>query len=255
MNPVLKRTLAWLGGIVLVVLVGGVAAGVWWGTHPLGPSTAALAALESDSGVRVAKTGSGWEFAPASGAEPTSALIYYPGGHVDARSYARYARDLAAKGHLVVVPIMPLSLAVLNASAADTVIATHPSISSWVIGGHSLGGAMAAQYVAQNRGLLSGLVLQGAYAAPGTDLSAETLMVLTQVGTLDTVVSQENLSAGRALLPPSARYEDLQGGNHAQFGDYGPQPGDTANPTMSADEQRRLAVEGTAQVLEAAASR
>ena len=108
---------------------------------------------------------------------------------------------------------------------------------------------MAGQYVARHPGSMGGLVLLGAYVPAGSDLSGTGIDALTQVGTLDTVVNRENLAAGRALLPASAKYEELDGGNHAQFGDYGPQPGDDPNPTMSAAEQRRRAVEGTVGVL------
>jgi dienelactone hydrolase len=248
-NPTFRRTLRWIGIVVLAVAIGGAAALVWWGTHPLGPTQTALDALASDSAVKVTQSADGWEFAPASGAEPTSALVYYPGGHVDARSYAPYARDLAARGYLVVVPVMPLSLAVLSPNAADKVVAAHPGVSSWVIGGHSLGGAMAGQYAAKHPGSMGGLVLFGSYVPAGNDLSGTDIVALTQVGTLDTVVNRANLEAGRALLPTSATYTDLEGGNHAQFGDYGPQPGDTPNPTMSAAEQRRNAVDGSVAVL------
>ncbi len=244
----MKRTLRWLGGLVAAALVfGGVA--LWrWGTHPLGPTDSALAALASDARVAVTQADDGWEFAPA-GIEPSAALVYYPGGHVDARSYAPFARDVAARGYLVVVPVMPLSLAVLDADAADRARAAHVNVERWVIGGHSLGGAMAAQYAAKHPDAMGGLVLHGAYAAEGSDLSASSIIALTQVGTLDTVVDRANLAAGKALLPSWATYQDLEGGNHAQFGDYGPQPGDTPDPPMSAEEQRRLAVEGAVQVL------
>jgi dienelactone hydrolase len=225
---------------------------MWWGAHPLGPSEAALAALTSDASVRVTQTDDGWEFAPASGAEPTAAVVYYPGGHVDARSYAPYARDIAAQGYLVVIPVMPLSLAVLSPDAADKVVAAHPGVSRWVIGGHSLGGAMAGQYVGKHPGAMDGLVLLGAYVPEGNDLQSSSVDVLTQVGTLDTVVNRENLAAGLELLPPDATFVELDGGNHAQFGDYGPQPGDDPNPTMSAADQRRRAVDGTVEVLRGA---
>lgn len=249
MKPTVKRVLLWIGGAVLVALIIAVAAIVWWGTHPLGPSQAALDALVSDSVVKVTQSADGWEFVPAAGAEPTAALIYYPGGHVDARSYAPYARDLAEQGYLVVIPVMPLSLAVLSPNAADKVVAAHPNVSTWAIGGHSLGGAMAGQYVGKHPGAMAGLVLQGSYVPEGNDLTQTDIAVLTQVGTLDTVVNRDNLAAGKALLPASATYEDLDGGNHAQFGDYGPQPGDTPDPTMSAAEQRRRAVEGSVAIL------
>ncbi len=249
MKPTVKRVLLWIGVVALVALALAVIAVVWWGTHPLGPSQAALDALVSDSSVKVTQSADGWEFVPAGGAEPSAALIYYPGGHVDARSYAPYARDLATRGYLVVVPVMPLSLAVLSPNAADKVVAAHPNVSSWVIGGHSLGGAMAGQYVAKHPGTMGGIVLHGSYVPEGNDLSQTGIAALTQVGTLDTVVTRDALAAGKALLPASAVYEDLEGGNHAQFGDYGPQPGDTPNPPMSAAEQRRLAVEGSVAIL------
>ena len=182
MNPTLKRTLLWLGGIVLAAAIFAVAAVVWWGTHPLGPSEAALAALTSDASVKVTQADDGWEFAPAAGTEPTAAVVYYPGGHVDARSYAPYARDIAAQGYLVVIPVMPLSLAVLSPDAADKVVAAHPGVSRWVIGGHSLGGAMAGQYVGKHPGAMDGLVLLGAYVPEGNDLSRAGIQALTQVG-------------------------------------------------------------------------
>jgi pimeloyl-ACP methyl ester carboxylesterase len=239
---------------VVVAALFGAAATVWWGTHPLGPEPSALAALATDSTVRVTEAPDGWEFAPASG-EPSAAFVFYPGGHVDARSYAPYARAVAAQGYLVVIPVMPLSLAVLAPDAADKVVAAHPGISSWVIGGHSLGGAMAASYAAKHPGSMRGIVLLAAYAPSGADLGSSGITALTQVGTLDTVINRASLDAGLKLLPASAVYEQLQGGNHAQFGDYGPQPGDNPNPTMPAAEQRRKAVDGTVSVLREAAAK
>jgi len=249
MRPAVKRGLRWTVAVVLTAAVAGVAGFVWWGSHPLGPTQSALAALQSDDAVRVSQVDDGWEFAPASG-EPSTALIFYPGGHVDARSYAPYARDVASRGYLVVIPVMPLSLAVLAPNAAEEVISGHPEVSRWAIGGHSLGGAMAAQYAAKNQSEVRGLVLLAAYPPTSADLSASDISALTEVGTLDTVIDRANLATGRELLPTDAVHLELQGGNHAQFGDYGPQPGDDPNPTMPAAEQRRRAVDGTIAVLE-----
>jgi pimeloyl-ACP methyl ester carboxylesterase len=247
-SPTLKRTLLWLLGVALVAGAIGAGVFVWWGLHPLGPEPGALAALQTDSHVRVTQAADGWEFAPASG-EPSAALVFYPGGHVDARSYAQYARDVAERGYLVIVPVMPLSLAVLSPNAAGGAIMAHPGMSRWVIGGHSLGGAMAASFAAKHPGAIQGLVLLAAYPPSGADLSSDNIQALTEVGTLDTVVNRANLAAGAKLLPRSAVTWDLDGGNHAQFGDYGPQPGDNPNPTMPAADQRRRAVDGTDAVL------
>lgn len=247
MRPVVRRTLWGALALVAAAALVGAAWFVWWGTHPLGPAPTALAALKSDGAVEVTKAADAWEFAPASG-EATIGLVFYPGGHVDARSYTPYARDVAAQGYLVVVPVMPLSLAVLRPNAADDAIKAHPNITTWVIGGHSLGGAMAAQYAAGHPDAVKGIVFLAAYPPSGNDLRRTGIRALTEVGTLDSVVNRANLAAGRALLPADAVYLDLKGGNHAQFGDYGPQPGDTP-ATMPAPDQRAIAVDGTVAVM------
>jgi pimeloyl-ACP methyl ester carboxylesterase len=241
--------------IVRFVLLGfgalallGVAAFLWWGLTPLGPSEVALSALESDSSVTVTKTGAGWVFAPAS-SDTTAGLVFYPGGHVDARSYAPYARDVASQGYLVVVPVMPLSLAVLSPNAASRAIERHPDIKSWALGGHSLGGVMAARYAGKNPDSAGGLVLLASYPAGGSDLSGTRLHVASLVGTQDTVVDKTAWEASRSQLPADAAIETLVGGNHAQFGDYGVQPGDTPEPKMSAAQQRAVAVAATVRVL------
>jgi hypothetical protein len=252
-SPKLKRILRWVLAVVVVAALIGAGAFLWWGLNPLPPSQRAIDSLRSDSTVRVTQTAEGWEFAPAA-TEATVGLVFYPGGHVDARAYATYARAVAARGFLVEVPLMPLSLAVLSPDIADKVIASHPAIGCWAIGGHSLGGAMAAQYAAGHPGQVRGLVLLAAYAPAGNDLSASDIAVLSMVGTLDKVINRDNLAAGRRLLPARATYIELQGGNHGQFGDYGVQPGDEPNPTMSADEQRSRTVEATVGILDAARS-
>ena len=254
MNPRLKRVLVWLLGAVIFAALAGAVAFVWWGTHPLGPTQSALAALVGDGAVQVTHASDGWEFSPAS-TEPSAALVFYPGGHVDARSYAPYARAVAERGYLVVVPEMPFSLAVLSPDSATSVISAHPKIKHWAIGGHSLGGVMAATYAAKHAVSIRGLVLLAAYPAPGTELRLNGIVALTQVGTMDTVINRANLNAGLKELPSEATFEQLVGGNHGQFGDYGPQPGDNPHPTMPAGEQLRRAADGTAKVLATIAAR
>lgn len=239
----------WTIPVALVVVV--VGAALIWAMTPLGPTENALAALESDDAVEVTRTDLGYEFAPV-GVEPTAALVFYPGGRVDLRSYAPFARDVARSGYLVVVPAMPLSLAVLNPDAADDAIAAHPDIETWVVGGHSLGGAMAATYADDNADSLAGLLLLAAYANDGDDMSGESLKVVDVTATNDLVLSQENWQAGKARLPGDASFVVIDGGNHAQFGDYGPQPGD-GEATMAADEQRRLTSRATILLMATAA--
>ena len=241
-----RRWLWLIPGLLLLA----VAAFVAWGLTPLGPSAEARAALGSDSRVRVNPTSDGYEFTPASG-EPTTGVIFYPGGHVDARSYALWASDVAAKGYLVVIPVMPLSLAVLSPSAANDVIAAHPRITRWIIGGHSLGGSMAAQYANAHRDRITGLVLLASYPPGSVDLSDSTMPVVSALGTQDTVINRKNWNASRALLPAATSFVSIRGGNHAQFGSYGPQPGDTVRPVATPELQRAAAVDATLLVLHA----
>ena len=53
---------------------------------------------------------------------PRAGLILYPGGLVDPQAYAPAARDIASAGFLVVIPPMPLDLAVFAPGKAGEVI-------------------------------------------------------------------------------------------------------------------------------------
>jgi len=247
MNPRTKKALRWLLIVptLLVVLLGGF---VIWGLTPLGPTDSALAALTSDSSVTVEHAAEGWVFTPT-GNKATHGYIFYPGGHVDARSYAPYARALAQRDCVVVISEMPLSLAVLKPNAAAAAIGNNPGVATWAIGGHSLGGVMAAQYAAQNLDTIEGLVLLASYPQSSTNLATSGLAVSSLVGTQDTVVNRQSWEAARPLLPADASFLEIKGANHAQFGDYGLQPGDTANPDMSAADQLKISVSESSRVI------
>lgn len=236
---------------LLIALV--VAAFLVWALPPLGPGVRALAALESGDGVTVTHTDDGWVFLPDSpwGA-PATGLVFYPGGRVDARSYAPFARALAAEGHAVVIVEVPLSLAVLEVGAADDVIEAPQlaAVTSWAVGGHSLGGAMAAQYIADTQqSEVEGLLLLAAYPPSGADLSGSGVSVTDVTASLDSVLDRENWVAGRALLPENAFRVSISGGNHAGFGDYGAQPGDSP-ATCTPEEQLLQTVRAADELLD-----
>lgn len=114
-----------------------------WLNDLVEPMTETGVAVVSDEAVSV--DSEPWlTFTPA---EPeTTGFIFYPGGRVPAQAYAPAVRAIADAGYTSVIVPMPFGLAVLAADVADGVIEAHPEIDDWVIGGHSLGGAMAAQY-------------------------------------------------------------------------------------------------------------
>ncbi|MEZ4673326.1 MAG: alpha/beta hydrolase [Caldilineaceae bacterium] len=225
--------------IVTVMLVSLVVMGigfVWWASQAAEPMPEALAALQSTDAVAVDYTA--WlTFTPTAQA-PTRGLIFYPGGRVDARAYAPAAQAIAEAGYLVVITPMPLNLAVLAPNRAAEVIAAFPEIAHWALGGHSLGGAMAANFVAKHPDTIDVLVLWAAYPAAGDTLATRTdLTVVSISGTNDGLATPADIAASHALLPANTTYVAIAGGNHAQFGWYGAQPGDNAASIARSDQQ------------------
>ena len=229
---------------VLVLLSAGF---VVWGETPAQPMPEALAALNSDP--RVAVTTDQWlVFTPAA-SQPTTGFIIYPGGRVDYRAYAPAAHQIAAQGFLVVIVRMPLNLAVLNVNAAQKVISAYPEIQHWAIGGHSLGGAMAANFSKSHPGLIQGLALWAAYPSSSDNLSNSGMRVVSIFGSQDGLATGEKIEASRKLLPENTAWIQIAGGNHAQFGWYGNQAGD--NPaSISRLNQQAQVVTATLWMLE-----
>ena len=135
----------------------------------------------------------------------STGLILYPGAKVPAEGYAPTAQAIAGQGYLVVVVPMPLNFAVFDVGAADRVIAAHPEIARWAIGGHSLGGAMAAQYAADHAAAIAGLALCGAYSA--ANLSASGLAASSVYGSLDAAAPEDR---GPGHPRPSARHDRVR---------------------------------------------
>jgi predicted alpha/beta-hydrolase family hydrolase len=244
MRKALRISLSIFGLLLLIAVAGFVI----WGMTPSGPMPEATAALLSGSQVTVEKTDVGLVFEPV-GSQPTTGLIIYPGGHVDYRAYAPTASQIAAQGYLVVIVPMPLNLAVLNANAAADVIAAYPEIEYWAVGGHSLGGAMAANFAKKNPDQVDGLVLWASYPASSDDLTGSGLRVASIYGTLDGLATGMEIDASRALLPVDTTWVPIEGGNHAQNGWYGVQSGDNA-ATISRQEQQTQIVAATVALLE-----
>lgn len=229
--------------IILIVVLGGF---VIWASNPLGPMPEALPALQSDTTVQV-QINRWMAFEPV-GTSPVAGLIYYPGGRVDARSYAPEMRAIAENGYLAVIVPMPLNLAVFGVNRAEDVIAAFPQIRHWAIAGHSLGGAMAASYIASHPGKIEGLVLWASYPASGDNLSSTDIQVTSIYGSLDGLATPDKVLGAVNLLPADTRWVAIEGGNHGQFGWYGAQPGD--NPaTISWLDQQTQVVSATIQNL------
>ena len=231
---------------IAVVLLVGLAAFTIWAYTPLGPMPEALAALKSDAEVQV-ETKPWLTFRPT-GTEPAAGFIIYPGGRVDPRSYAPAAREIANQGYLVTIVPMPFNLAVFGVGKANDIMAAHPEIQRWSIGGHSLGGAMAASYVYNDPGKADALVLWAAYPANNNSLRDRKVAVTSVSGTNDGLATPAKIDASRPLLPEGTKWVPINGGNHAQFGWYGPQPGD-GEATISREAQQEQVVQATLELL------
>lgn len=244
MKRILKNALLVLALLLLLGLAGFLA----WAYTPLGPSPEALSTLESSATVTVSQED--WlVFSPTQQPPKNAGLVLYPGGRVDPRSYAPAAYAIAEAGYRVVIAPMPLNLAVFNADAASEIMAAFPEIEAWAVGGHSLGGAMAARFAYQNPAAVQGLVLWAAYPASTDDLSGYTLAVASIYGSLDGLAEPQTVTGAAPLLPADTAWTQIEGGNHAQFGWYGAQPGD--NPaSLSPTEQQAQIVSATLALLE-----
>ncbi len=183
----------------------------------------ALDSLKSDSLVKVEENGD-ILFEPVLNAKNIG-FIFYPGAKVEASAYAPLANEIAANGYPVVIAKMNFNLAILSPNRADSVISNHKDIDTWVIGGHSLGGVMAADYALKNE-KIKGLILLASYPQDKTDLSSKPIKVLSLWGSNDKVADLNKVKGAKKLLPSDSEFIEIKGGNHGGFGDYGHQKGD-----------------------------
>lgn len=231
-----QRVLAIVAGVIAALVV---AAAVYLNTYYHASDTT-LVALASDDVVTVTEQDDGdLVFAPAASSTAAAApgagvgLIFYPGGKVDQRAYAPLMHACAERGFTCVLVRMPFNLAVFDANAADGEKAAFPEVSRWYLGGHSLGGAMAASYASTHADEYAGLLLCAAYSTK--DLSATGLAVESVYGTADGVLNRGSYEKHRGNVPQMVE-DVIPGGCHSYFGDYGAQDGD-GQPTIGREEQ------------------
>lgn len=158
-------------------------------------------------------------------------FIFYPGAKVEEKAYEPILSELAKKDIYCVLVKMPFHLAVFQPNAAEKIIEEKTQIKEWYLGGHSLGGAMAAEFVSSHQKELQGLILLAAY--PTKEL--EQIPVLSIYGSNDTVLNKEKYTSSITFSSHLTEVI-IEGGNHAQFGNYGEQKKD-GKAKISAQEQ------------------
>ena len=216
----LKKKLRWravlaAAGILAVAVIG--IAVAFLRVFPADPEAAE--AFVSDGAVTVIKTGEGWLF---DGPSTETALIFYPGGKVEATAYGPFLHQLAREGVDAFLVEMPLTYAVFGVHKADKVREQY-SYDHWYVGGHSLGGVVSVQYAADSEEGLDGVILLAAYPHEPFNSGIRTLLLC---GSEDTLVNAGPYRDGKQELPPNVEEHRITGGNHSQFANYGLMPGD-----------------------------
>jgi len=193
----------------------------------------AIAAMESDAAIKVQD-----KLIILSPTTPSdTALIFYPGAKVEAIAYLPILEKIKQScGITCILVKMPFNMSIFDVNAANKIIEQFPDIKNWYIGGHSMGGAMASDYASKNQDKVKGLVLLGAYIYGNYPAGS----ALTIYGTFNTSVAEKINYTENIVV--------IEGGNHAQFGNYGKQKGDP-DATISSEEQQNIAVEAIKEFL------
>ena len=176
-----------------------------------------------------------------------TALIFYPGAKVEYTAYLPLLSELADQGIDCFLIKMPCNLAIFGQNKAKKIMDSY-EYDHWYLSGHSLGGAMAASYASGHLESLNGLVLLAAY--PTKSLKSDSFSVLSLYGSEDGVLNMEKVEEGKAYMPVDYAEVCIEGGNHAQFGNYGEQKGDHASE-ISREEQQAQTVEVILNMMEA----
>ena len=213
-------------GIVVLLLALCAGAFFWYVSDYYRAEDVALDVLSQDSGLSVQDN-----LTVLSPSVPSdTAIIFYPGAKVEAEAYLPLLEQIKQTGVTCILVHMPFRMAIFDANAAEEVMEQFPEIQHWYMAGHSMGGAMASQFASGHQDEIDGLILLGAYIYG--DYPDE--KTLTVYGSLNQSVEDH--------IDYTENIVEIEGGNHAQFGNYGPQKGDLP-ATISAAEQQAQTVD------------
>ena len=240
---VARRIRIGLVAALLVIVLVAVAFLVWANIVMQGDRDRAIE-VWSDTGVEVTSTEHSVVMAPAGVASGTG-LVFIPGAKVDPYAYMyKLAGIVERTGATIVITKPTLNLAFFDQRPLTTFTADAPGVERWFVGGHSLGGVRACML--SDDPAVTGLILFGSYCA--NDLADSGLEVLSISGSRDGLTTPEKIADARPLLPTDATFVEIEGLNHAGFGDYGTQPGDNS-ATIPTDQQRDEITGALAEVL------
>ncbi|QOD93056.1 alpha/beta hydrolase [Chryseoglobus sp. 28M-23] len=225
-----------LAALLLVVLGFAV-----WANSPYQAEREATLEVFRNGGIQVAAVDEGILMTPLADSidlpENPDGLVFIPGARVDAYAYLYQLSGIVEEQGVTVLITEPtLNLAFVDTRELDDLTSAAPHVDRWFVGGHSLGGVRACLMAEGSE--TEGLVLLGSYCA--NDLSASGLPVLSIAAENDGLTDLDTITESATLLPGDARFEVIEGANHAAFGDYGPQSGDGERTITSAQMREQL---------------
>jgi hypothetical protein len=225
------------------------------------PMPEALEALDSDDNATVSEEKLAWTlfnpkyyvFEPKE-TEPKKGFIFYPGALVDPRSYAPPLHAIAAKGYLTIIVSMPFDLAPFGSNRANKILREYEGIEKWAIGGHSVGGTFACKYAKDFTDKVDGVIIWASFPSESLRIDDTNLKVICIYGTHNPNCNADEIEENKPFLPSNTIYEEIEGGNHTQFGYYDTspdpvQPGDD-NATITREEQQAIIIQSTVNFLD-----
>ena len=181
------------------------------------------------------------------GMEPEVGVVFYAGNPVDYRDYGTLLKALAAHGYLVISPEFPFDTAIFNITAGEEYMKQYPEIREWFLAGHSHGGGVSTGEVVLRPDLFQGAILIDPVI--GVPVPRKDFPVLLFHATEDFVCPQAFHETVKAELSATDLTEVIiEGGNHAQFGDYGVQAFDGA-AKISQEEQIAITIREVVQFI------
>jgi hypothetical protein len=174
----------------------------------------------------------------ASNADSLNSLfLIYPGGKVQPESYSLLCKEVLTWNDACAVVTMPGNLAVIPHAGLDSVLSKIPNYEGVTVAGHSLGGPFLIrdlQKIDTEKYNINRLVLLGSYSdIDATKIKPKTFSL---VGNQDKLLG-EKAEKFKNNLPADTIFVIIDGGNHAQWGDYGVQKKD-GNASLSSQAQK-----------------
>ncbi len=220
----MKGILRNLAILIIIILVIGIAAFYYYIQNPLQANAETRDNILKNTSLEITENDAFFKI-KRKGINTDKGVIFYPGGKVEPDAYLQNLSFIALTSNSTVYIVkMPFNLAVFSINAADSIIDNDADIKSWYVGGHSLGGVMACEYASANTKKVAGLFLMSAYC--NKSIMDAGFKVLSISGENDGLLPKSEVEKFSPRLPTNKTITFVQGMTHAQFGDYGLQPGD-----------------------------